>query len=176
MPRATSFLRQAVSVLRTRAELEPPFVDADAWSSTYLPLAALLGDALSVTLRANGELKNDFLYVGPGHDAPNPRFINEHVVPMKCLVRHLIAAPALWAGPDGVTTLRAFLCEHLVLARIPKQLNDLLPPSEMPNDAWHLPCTEQHGELAKNELLWARYRGVEGLRMHWEQNPHFVRR
>ena len=174
MPRANLFLSQAIAVLQTRSAFKRPYDERDAWSSTYLPLAALLGKPLSETLRGYRELQNDFVYCGTEY-AWESGSRNEHVVPMRCLVKHLIAKPELWDGRDGLLKLRRFLCEHLVLARVPKELDDVLKRHEMPNDTWHLPVSPMRTQRAKDMDLWGRYRAVSGLRCHWQTKPHFSR-
>lgn len=174
MPRANLYLQQAIGVLRTHANFPPDVNRRDAWSSAYLPLAALLGKPLTESLRKCGELRNDFVYCGTAYSDNKLR--DEHVIPMRCVVKHLMSTPHLWDSVHGVSRLREFLSSHLVLARIPMSLETLLVQQAMPNDLWHQPVSRHDSVEEKNRLVWARYIAVEGLRMHWQEGAHFATR
>lgn len=171
MCRADLFLRQAQGVLQTYANFPSRRDERDAWSCTYLPLTKLLGHDLSVALRAGGELQRDYVYCGDAFDTKGPSR-EEHVVPLKCIIEHLLAAPEEWRGRAGRARLRTFMAEHLVLAKVPLTLERELAPQTMADARWCHPASTI-SELVKHRAMWCRYRVVPGLRLPWQRGSHF---
>ena len=167
------YLRQAIGVLKVhRDEQAPP---KDAWSATYSALSNLLGDRFSKALRKSGELRYDYGYSGNAFFGEGV-LCNEHVVPLKCIIEALIASPNLWEGEDGVETLKEFLVEHLILARVPKLLNDALCQSKMPkNSDWVRLTGPNFSVENKQQEIWGRYASIDGLVLPFHGNQHFTR-
>ena len=158
-------LRQARSCLVTHSKeavrAKGAQAQQDAWSAAYLPLTRLLGHPLTCALRISLELKHDYEYIGAAFMPPAPgHFVNEHVVPVRCIIEALIENPRHWEGRDGLRNLKAFLLEHLILAKVPVGLNALLARSHMPNDVWANDIGGGFSAQQKQAALWGRYDAI----------------
>jgi hypothetical protein len=175
LPKIDALLRQAQANLRTYHEVTEA-AERDRWSALYLPLSLLLGSHLTKCLRVTGELQHDYRYVGQTYVGDGSRR-NDHVVPMKCLIRQLIPCSREWPqGREGVACLRGFLGQHLVMANIPSILDRRLVRDAMPNSNWWRPVDAEFVDQDKQTALWGRYVSRElGLVMPWNGNQDFVR-
>ena len=154
LPRITALLSQAMANLHTYREMTEQVEPRDRWSAPYLPLTNLLGKELTKCLRAAGELRHDYTYVGVAYRGDG-KGTDDHVVPMKCIINRLIERASGWPrGTEGIAYLRRFLGEHLVMAEIPTSLNLRLNRDSMPNDNWWQPVGQTFDDREKQKALW----------------------
>jgi hypothetical protein len=175
VPRINALLIQAMANLCVHRAMHGQVeLREHRWSALYLPLAALLGKELTKCMRQTGELRHDYRYVGDVYTGDRT---NDHVVPLKCIVERLIECAKEWTGAaEDVTQLRCFLSEHLLMADIPKTLNQDLARDSMPNQDWWKPAVAGFSEQSKQEALWGRYiASANGLVIPSSGDVDFVR-
>lgn len=86
------------------------------------------------------------------------RTVEDHVVPLGEIISHLAASPQL---VEDLPSFRAFMVDHIVMAKIPKWLDDKLNArglrSEMPTAHW------KRSDLTpaeKLDAIWERYGSI----------------
>jgi hypothetical protein len=103
VPRVNAFLNQVVAIVRTY-QSEPD--NKHRWAAAYLPLTLLLGREMTKQLRLARQSPRQYEYIGNGF--PGDETVNDHVVPLGCIIGHLLEPAAGWAEMDDIGKLRFF--------------------------------------------------------------------
>jgi len=177
--RADCRLAQALNILHSHNFLSTlgsrngnSWGDKDIWSAIYSPLTSLLGEELTKLLHQADapvqqyEFKESYAFESdPPSKALNPHGRSrDHAVPLRAIIEHLLEDvrnnPDRWPlEEEGVSGLRKFMIDHIVIVDIPGSLNAHLNAEKlrhkMPDQYlnWHLNKPHKEAEAA----MWGRY-------------------
>lgn len=129
-----------------------------SWSVLALGLKAILGRELTGLLWRAGEPLQRVTYPL----APGEASVQDHVIPLGEIISHIAETPQI---AQDLERFRSFMVDHIVMAKIPKTLDDQLTAaglqSRMPNNDW-----KQTGlsPEQKQNAVWARYAAIGVVR------------
>lgn len=156
--RVDCYLHRAQRAFQDHEQATKRFGEDASYSVLHLGLKAILGRELTGLLWRAGEPIQRYEYPMEADE----RSIDDHVIPLGEIISLLAATPSL---VEELARFRAFMVQHIVMAKIPKWLDDKLNAhgwrSVMPTPQWK---NLDLGSEEKLDAVWARYAAIGVIR------------